>query len=166
MLSVPSAYLHPLIAEDIPQVGHDCDESCDCATWFQVLCDESAPAVLVLVLVEIVLAVSAITINLCKTCRFKLMIVRNEHTVVPIPANFVLDEVKFQLHERERIFLRTPPSSRLPFRCNALGVFRWPAEKNAATPPISTIKLEHILFRFPAGTAINPTMIMFYLFEQ
>ena len=24
----------------------------------------------------------------------------------------------------------------------------------------------NILFRFPTGTAINPTMIMFYLFEQ
>ena len=53
---VPVSVRQP--AEDVPPVGHDGDEPCDCAARLQILRDESAPAVLVLVLVEIVLTVS------------------------------------------------------------------------------------------------------------
>ena len=53
---VPVSVRQP--AEDVPPVGHDGDEPCDCAARLPILRDESAPAVLVLVLVEIVLTVS------------------------------------------------------------------------------------------------------------
>ena len=48
---VPVSVRQP--AEDVPPFGHDGDEPCDCAARLQILRDESAPAVLVLVLVEI-----------------------------------------------------------------------------------------------------------------
>ena len=79
-------------AEDVPPVGHDGDEPCDCAARLQILRDESAPAVLVPVLVEIILAVAAIPVDLRKRCRIEFPVVRDERTAVPVSAAPVLDE--------------------------------------------------------------------------
>ena len=97
-------------AEYVPPIGHDGDEPCDCAARLQILRDESAPAVLVLVLVEIVLAVTAIPVNLRKRCRIEFPVVRDERTAVPVFAGPVLDEFELALDPRGRVLLTIRPS--------------------------------------------------------
>ena len=106
---VPVSVRQP--AEDVPPVGHDGGEPCDCAARLQVLRDESAPAVLVLVLVEIVLTVAAIPVDLRKRCRIEFPVVRDERTAVPASADPVLDEFELALDQRGRVLLRptAPP---------------------------------------------------------
>ena len=105
---VPVSVRQP--AEDVPPVGHDGDEPCDCAARLQILRDESAPAVLVLVLVEIVLAVAAIPVDLRKRCRIEFPVVRDERTAVPASADPVLDEFELALDQLGRVLLTIRPS--------------------------------------------------------
>ena len=109
--------------EDIPPVGHDGDEPCDCAARLQVLRDESAPTVLVLVLVEIILTVAAIPVDLRKRCRIEFTVVRDERTAVPASADPVLDEFELALDQLGRVLLRPTAPPWLRRRLDALDIF-------------------------------------------
>ena len=110
-------------AENVPPVGHDGDEPCDCAARLQILRDESAPAVLVLVLVEIVLAVAAIPVDLRKRCRIEFPVVRDERTAVPVFAGPVLGEFELALDQLGRVFLRPTAPPWLRRQLDAFDIF-------------------------------------------
>ena len=153
-------------AEDIPPVGHDGYEPRDRAAWLQILRDESAPAVLVLVLVEIVLAVAAIPVCLRKRCRIQFLVVRHECTTVPVPADPVLDEFELRLHKHERVLLRPTASLRLRRQRYALDVLRYPPEKDAATGLLPSSEPDLDLQRLPSSSGIGPFARVLVLTEK
>ena len=92
-------------AEDIPPVGDYGDKSGDCSAWFEVLRHESAPAILILVFVEVVFTITSVSVDLLKCSGIEFIVVCDKCAAIPVSSDLILYEVELRLNKRKRTLL-------------------------------------------------------------